>query len=81
LMPSSPAPRRFPSVLGVELALFHESCDATSGVEKGEKVRLTVLEDVEGQQVTIFIETTPAGFEEFTAKSQEVIETVEWKGT
>jgi hypothetical protein len=65
----------------VDLALFHESAGATSGVEKGEKVRFIVLEDVEGQQVTIFVETTPLSFEEFLAEAQQVIETVEWKGT
>jgi hypothetical protein len=64
----------------VDLPLFHESAGATSGVEKGEKVRFIVLEDVEGQQVTIFVEKSPVGFEEFLTKAQQVIETVEWKG-
>jgi len=64
----------------VDLALFHESAGATSGVEKGEKVRFIVLEDVKGQQVTIFVETSPRSFEVFLAKAQQVIETVEWKG-
>ena len=64
-----------------DVGLFHLSDGGTSGVEKGEKIRFIVLEDVKGQTVTIFVETTPVGFDEFTAKAQQVIETVEWKGT
>jgi hypothetical protein len=65
----------------VDLALFRQGDGETTGVEKGEKVRFIVLEDVKGQQVTIFVETSPRGFKQFLAKSQKVIETVEWKGT
>jgi hypothetical protein len=35
--------------------LFHYSDESAAGVEKGEKVRFIVLEDVKGQTVTIFI--------------------------
>jgi hypothetical protein len=65
----------------VDLALFRQGNGETTGVEKGEKVRFIVLEDVKGQQVTILVETSPRSFKEFLAKSQKVIETVEWKGT
>ena len=61
--------------------LFHSSDGTTAGVEKGEKVRFIVLEDVKGQTVSIFIEASTLGFEEFFSKAQQMIKTVEWKGT
>jgi hypothetical protein len=64
-----------------DLGLFHESAGATAGVEKGEKLRFIVLEDVTGKQVTIMVESSAVGFEEFLPKAQRVIKTVEWKGT
>ncbi len=61
-----------------DLALVYESIGSTWGVNKGEKVRFIVVEDVKGQTVTIIEETTPAGFKEFTAKSQKVLDGVKW---
>jgi hypothetical protein len=46
-----------------------------------EKVRFIVLEDVEGERVTIGVEAPTAGFEEFLPEAQEVVDTVEWEGT
>ncbi len=65
----------------VDLALFHQGNGDTTGVEKGEKLRFIVLEDVKGQPVTIMVETSPSSFEKFSTKAQRVIETVKWKGT
>ncbi len=64
----------------VDLPLFHDSAGA-SGVEKGEKVRFIVLEDVKGETVTIFVETSPQGFEEFLPKAQKVVDSVKWGGS
>ena len=55
----------------VDVPLFPFS-DGTAGVEKGEKVRFIVLEDVKGQTVTIFVEVSALGFEEFLPKAQQV---------
>jgi hypothetical protein len=55
--------------------------DGTAGVEKGEKVRFIVLEDVKEQTVTIFIESSAVGFEEFLAKGQKVVDSVKWGGS
>ncbi len=63
-----------------DLGLIYESAGATWGVNKGEKLRFILLEDVKGQTVTIVEETSPVGFKEFTAKAQKVLDTVEWKG-
>jgi hypothetical protein len=65
----------------VDLPLFRLSDGGTTGVEKGEKIRFIVLEDVKGQTVSIFIEASTLGFEEFFSKAQQMIKTVEWKGT
>jgi hypothetical protein len=64
-----------------ELGLVYESAGATWGVYEGEKLRFIVVEDVKGQTVTIIEETTPAGFKEFTAKSQKVLDSVKWRGS
>ncbi len=64
-----------------DLGLFHESAGATWGVNKGEKPRFIVSDNVKGQTVTIVVETTPLGFEEFLPKAQQLIETVEWRGS
>ena len=39
------------------------------------------LEDVGGERVTIVAESRAADFEVFLPKAQEVLKTVEWKGT
>jgi hypothetical protein len=64
----------------VDLPLFRYSDGETAGVEKGEKIRFIVVDDIKGETVTIFVESSPQGFEEFMPKAQKVIETVEWKG-
>jgi hypothetical protein len=64
-----------------DLALFHESAGATAGVEKGEKLRFIVLKDVRGKTVTIMVETTPLGFEEFVPKATQVVDSVKWTGS
>jgi hypothetical protein len=62
-----------------DLGLFHESAGSTAGVQKGEKLRFIVLKDVKGKTVTIMIESSALGFDEFLPKAQQVIKTVEWK--
>jgi hypothetical protein len=64
-----------------DLGLFHESAGATWGVNKGEKLRFIVFEDVKGETVTIVVETSPLGFEKFLPKAEQVVTSVEWKGT
>jgi hypothetical protein len=68
-----------PGCVGVPL--FHYSDGERSYVENAEKVRFIVLEDVKGKTVTIFVEASASGFDEFLAKAQQVIKTVEWEGT
>jgi hypothetical protein len=71
-----------PLCLGcVDLPLFRYSDGETAGVEKGEKIRFIVAEDVKGKTVTIFVETSPQGFEEFLPKAQQVVDSVKWGGS
>ena len=62
-------------------ATFHENAGATAGVNKKEKLRFMVLDDVKGQTVTIVVEFSAPGFEGFLPKAQQVIKMVGWKGT
>jgi hypothetical protein len=45
-----------------------------------EKDRVIVLEDVEGETVTILFGGPAVDFEEFLPKAQKVLDTVEWEG-
>jgi hypothetical protein len=65
----------------VDLPLFRHSDGESSGVEKGEKIRFIVLEDVKGKTVTIFVESSALGFEEFLSKAQKVVDSVKWTGS
>jgi hypothetical protein len=49
-------------------------------VDGGEKMRVIVLEDVEGETVTIGFFSPPSEFEEFVPEAQKVIDTVNWRG-
>jgi hypothetical protein len=44
-------------------------------------VRVIVLEDVEGETVTIGIFSPASEFEEFVPEAQKVIDTVKWSGS
>ena len=57
---------------------FHFYMDKSASLGKA---RLIVLEDVKGETVVIYLLSDPqAQLEEFGAKAQEVIDTIEWKG-
>src|SRR5215210_2446308 len=47
---------------------------------EGYPVRVIVLEDVEGETVTIGIFSPASEFEEFVPEAQKVIDTVKWRG-
>jgi hypothetical protein len=65
----------------VDLPLFGNSDGISSGVDKGEKIRFIVLDDVKGERVTIIVESSPQDFEEFLSKSQKVLDSVKWGGS
>ena len=47
---------------------------------KGDRIRLIVLEDVEGEMVTVALHSQITEFDEFTPKAQKVVDSVEWRG-
>jgi hypothetical protein len=48
---------------------------------KGVKERLIVLEDVEGEVVTMYFGGTATEFDEVVPEAQKVIDTVQWGGS
>jgi hypothetical protein len=50
-------------------------------IHEGEKARVVVLEDVEGETVTVASNSSATEFERFVAEAQKVIDTVEWSGS
>jgi hypothetical protein len=60
--------------------LFRLSTGDTIFLAEGEKMRVIVLEDVEGETVTIGFISPASEFEEFVPEAQKVIDTVKWRG-
>jgi hypothetical protein len=50
-------------------------------VAEGNKVRVIVLEDVEGETVTIGFASPASEFGEFAPEAQKVLDSVEWRGS
>jgi hypothetical protein len=61
--------------------LFRLSTGGPILLVEGEKVRVIVLEDVEGQTVTIGFVSPASEFGEFAPEAQKVLESVEWRGS
>jgi hypothetical protein len=62
------------------LDLFKLSTGGKIFVAEGEKVRVTVLEEVKGETVTIGFGSPTSEFDEFAPEGQKVVDTVKWKG-
>jgi hypothetical protein len=60
----------------VDIARFGD--DQVLVLPKGVRVRLIVLEDVEGETMTMYFGSPPAEFDEFAPEAQKVIDSVEW---
>ena len=61
--------------------LFRLSTGGLFFVAEGYPVRVIVLEDLEGETVTIGIFSPASEFEEFVPEAQKVIDTVKWGGS
>ena len=57
------------------------STGETLFLAEGEKIRFIVLEDVEGETVTIGFSSLASEFEEFVPEAQKVLDSVEWRGS
>jgi hypothetical protein len=60
--------------------LFRLSTGEPILLVEGDKVGVIVLEDVEGETVTIGFVSPASEFEEFVPEAQKVIDTVKWRG-
>lgn len=75
-------PEDYYGVCGRECVdLGRVSDDATVSLSGGSKGRLIVLEDVEGETVTIASGSPATEFDEFAPEAQEVLDSVEWRGS
>ena len=61
--------------------LFRLSTGGPIFVAEGEKVRVTILEDVEGETVTIGFSSPATEFDEFAPHAQKVVDSVKWGGS
>ena len=61
--------------------LFRLSTGESLFAAEGYPVRVIVLEDLEGETVTIGIFSPASEFEEFVPEAQKVIDTVKWRGS
>jgi hypothetical protein len=61
--------------------LFRLSTGETIFLAEGEKIRFIVLEDVEGETVTIGFSSLAGDFDKFVPEAQKVLDSVEWRGS
>jgi hypothetical protein len=61
--------------------VFKLSTGAQIFLAKGDKSRVIVLEDLEGETVTIGFGSPISEFEEFAPEAQKVIDAVKWRGS
>jgi hypothetical protein len=61
--------------------LFRLSDGDVWALEDGNKARVTVVEDVQGETVTIVFGASGAKFDEFAPEGQKVVESLKWTGS
>jgi hypothetical protein len=61
--------------------LFRSNGAGWIALKEGDKGHVIVLEDVNGETVTIGIASLASDFEQFAPKAQEVLESVKWTGS
>jgi len=75
-------PEDYSSVCGPEcVGLVRLSTGSQVTLVAGEKLRLIVLEDVQGETVILGFVSPASTFDEFAPKAQKVIDSVEWTGS
>jgi hypothetical protein len=73
-------PEDYSSVCGSEcVGLARLSTGSQAILAAGDKLRLIVLEDVQGETVTIGFVSPASTFDEFAPKAQKVVDTVKWR--
>jgi hypothetical protein len=75
-------PEDYSGVCGADCVdLFSTSTGSPICQPEEAKVRVTVLEDVKGETVTIGFASPITEFEEFLPEAQKVLDSVEWGGS
>ena len=73
-------PQRFQHCTKPCIYLFAHSDSSLFYLGNNEICRFIILDNVEGQEVTILIDSFAAYWEEFLPEAEKVLETVEWQG-
>jgi predicted small lipoprotein YifL len=73
-------PEDYESVCGSEcVGLVRLSTGSQAILGAGDKLRLIVLEDVQGETVTLGFVSPASTFDEYAPKAQKVVDTVKWR--
>ena len=74
-------PKDHPQICGVPCVLLFASDAPSSPFAIGldEKIRFVILEEVEGETVTIAIDTAPDQFDNALPQAEKILNSVEWK--
>ena len=73
-------PEDYSSVCGSDcVGIFRLSTGFQAFLATGEKLRLIVLEDVQGETVALGFFSPASTFDEFAPKAQKVVDTVKWR--
>ncbi len=73
-------PEDYSSVCGSDcVGIFRLSTGFQAILAAGEKLRLIVLEDVQGETVALGFVSPASTFDEFAPKAQKVVDTVKWR--
>ena len=73
-------PEDYSSVCGSEcVGIFRLSTGSQANLAVGDKLRLIVLEDVQGETVVLGFVSPASTFDEYAPKAQKVVDTVKWR--
>ncbi len=73
-------PEDYSSVCGSDcVGIVRLSTGSQAILAAGEKLRLIVLEDVQGETVALGFVSPASTFDEFAPKAQKVVDTVKWR--
>ena len=73
-------PEDYSGVCGSDcVGIFRLSTGSQAILAAGEKLRLIVLEDVQGETVALGFVSPASTFDEFAPKAQKVVDTVKWR--
>ncbi len=75
-------PEDYSSVCGSDcVGIFRLSTGSQATLAAGDKLRLIVLEDVQGETVALGFVSPASTFDEFAPKAHKVVDSVKWRGS